>query len=89
MCIGEDDDADDGDDVAVVNPVGTFDAGNRGRELVAALMADCIPRGRVVARDSPPYSNSSSVSSSPAEAPAETNKKIDFCVRQKPIKKTG
>jgi hypothetical protein len=69
LCIGEDDDV-DADDVVVVSPAGTLDAGNRGRELVAALMADCIPRGRVVARDSPPYSSSSSVSSSPAEAPA-------------------
>lgn len=49
----------------VVRPVGTVDAGKRGRELVAAVMADCIPRGRVVARDSPLYSSSSSVSSSP------------------------
>lgn len=77
LCIGDEvdvaaaaDDDDDDDDVVVVRPVGALGAGSRGRELVAALMADCMPRGRVVARDSPPYSNSSSVSSSPADAPA-------------------
>jgi len=62
--------ADDDDDDVVVKPVGALGTDSRGKELVAALMADCIPRGRVVARDSPPYSNSSSVSSSPADAPA-------------------
>lgn len=73
MCIGDDNDdaavAAADDDVVVVRPVVVVDAGSRGRELVAALIADCIPRGRVVARDSPLYSNSSSVSSSPADAP--------------------
>lgn len=55
----------------VVKPAGAVEAGRRGREFVAAVMADCIPRGNVVARDSPLYSNSSSVSSSPADVPMD------------------
>lgn len=74
-----DDDVDDVVVVIVVKPVGGPDpAGSRGKELVAALMADCMPRGRVVARDSPPYSNSSSVSSSPADAPATINDRFSY-----------
>lgn len=63
MCIVVDGVVDD----VVVKPEGAVDAGKRGKELVAAVMADCIPRGRVVARDSPLYSSSSSVSSSPVD----------------------
>lgn len=57
----------------IVKPAGVVDAGKRGRELVAAVMADCIPRGSVVARDSPLYSSSSSVSSSPVNVPSWKN----------------
>ena len=66
MCIGV-------VEVAAVPVPGPVDAGNLGSEFVAAdavfAAAACMPRGSVVARESPPYSSSSSVSSSPADAP--------------------
>lgn len=51
----------------------TAEADNLGKEFVALVelltTAACIPLGSVVARESPSYSSSSSVSSSPADAP--------------------